>query len=185
MAKRLVCVVEGKGEVEAVPVLCARIVFVHLGAPRSEWAVDADPIRLPRSQLVDERVARGARPPRAEGLARASGLIRGRGAHAALVLVDSDGDCPASWGPAARLSSGHSAVMAVREYEAWLLAGHSRVDDADTVRNPKAVAAREWPGYRPTTRQAELTRSMDLSAAEQRSASFRYLVRELRRLVGG
>ena len=42
MKRRLVCIVEGQGEVAAIPNLCARILN-HLGV--SDWVVGRDPIR--------------------------------------------------------------------------------------------------------------------------------------------
>lgn len=191
MPRRLVCVVEGHGEVTAIPRLCARILYAHLGLGSHEWTVDADPIRQPRSLLVDERGGEGQRPPRLDGLSKALRLVRARGAHAALVLVDADTDCPAAWGPGAREGIRAqilgAAVMAVREYEAWLLAGHEAVtlleDDAERLKNPKAQAMTTWPGYEPTTHQLELTASMDLALAIRRSRSFAYLVRSLRTLT--
>jgi hypothetical protein len=51
-----------------------------------------------------------------------------RPANAVLVLCDSDDDCPAVWGPEAKkLVSKRTiggAVMAVREFEVWLLTSH-------------------------------------------------------------
>lgn len=191
MPRRLVCVVEGHGEVAAIPKLCARVLYAHLEVDRSAWTVDPDPIRRPKGRLVDERGPTGQRPPHLDGLSKAIRLVRARGAHAALVLVDADADCPAAWGPGARAGireqTAGAAIMVVREYEAWLLAGHAEVelpgDDAERVKNPKAQAMKTWPGYKPTTHQLDLTVSMDLALAIRRSRSFDYLVRSLRTLT--
>lgn len=181
MPRRLVCVVEGHGEVDAAPVLCARILHAH-GIGPDRWVVDRDPIRQPRGQLV----APGGNP-REDGLAKVVRLVRARHGDAAVVLVDADSDCPGGWGPAARAIVARQlpgcAVMPVREYEAWLLAGHRASDEPDAQRNPKALAGRRWPGYSPTTHQRTLTQSLDVAEAERRSPSFAYLVRELRRVV--
>lgn len=184
------CVVEGHGEVAAVPTLCARVLYQLLGRLPADWGVDRDPIRQPLSALVDERQPSPLRPPRAEGVEKAVNLaMRSRRASALLLLVDADKDCPVAWGPAARdlaaTRAPPAAVMAVVEYEAWLLAGHRAFADADAdaVRNPKAVAVRIWPGYAETTHQVRLTRSLELKLAAQRSASFRKLVRDLKRLT--
>ncbi len=42
MPRRLVCIVEGKGDVQAIPNLCSRI-LVHLSA--HQWFVDKAPVR--------------------------------------------------------------------------------------------------------------------------------------------
>lgn len=189
MPETLLCVVEGKGEVAAAARLCSRILHLHLEIPASAWVVDRDPIRQPRGQLVDERAPAGRRPPREEGLAKAIRLVRARPASAALVLVDADADCPGAWGPPARelitVQIPGVAVMAVREYEAWLLAGHAAFagPNPDELRNAKAHAQTLWRGYRPTTHQLRLTESLDLELASERSGSFRYLVESLRRLT--
>lgn len=191
---RLVCVVEGHGEVLAMTTLCARVLHGHLGVPPERWFVDKDPIRHPRSGLVDERVLSPSRPPREDGLSRVVQLARARPADAALVVVDGDKDCPAAWGPPAtaliQAQVPGFAVMAVREYEAWLLAGHAEAsledvaDDADAVRNAKARAGRVWRGYRPTTHQLEKTRTLDVALAIRRSRSFGHLVRAVAGLTG-
>jgi hypothetical protein len=191
MPRRLVCVVEGHGEVEAIPQLCAGVLYRHLGVTNRDWGIDPNPVRQPRNRLVDQRGPEGRRPPHGDGITKALALVRGRSAGAALVLVDSDKDCPGAWGPPARdlvrAQIAGIAVMAVREYEAWLIAGHAAVelegDDADAVRNPKGKAKDVWAGYKPTTHQLKLTREMDIGLAVRRSRSFAYLVEALRQLT--
>lgn len=102
MTRRLVCIVEGHGEVTAIPTLCARVLYTLLGREPSKWAVDRDPIRQPRSQLVDEAISSPNRPPRLEGVDRALGLALARpNVGAVMVVVDSDKDCAVAWGPPA------------------------------------------------------------------------------------
>jgi hypothetical protein len=139
---------------------------------------------------VAEGAPRGRRGPQVEGVLKAVALVRARSADAALLLVDRDEDCTGPWGPPTRaLVSAQlpcAAVMVVREYEAWLLAGHAAwvgADDVAGVRNAKATVRAHWPAYKPTTHQLALTTSLDLGLAERRSASFRYLVAALDRLT--
>jgi hypothetical protein len=189
--RRITCVVEGKGEVAAVPRLVARILYQLLERSPVAWQVDADPIRQPRGRLVAEGEPRGKRGPHPVGVPRAIALVRARSAHAALILVDRHQDCTGPWGPPTRaLVSAQlpgAAVMVVREYEAWLLAGHSAWSgpgNAAEVKNAKAALKHLWPRYKPTTHQLDLTNTMDLRLASDRSASFRYLVAQLHRLTG-
>ena len=183
--KRLVCVVEGKGEVAAIPRLCARILG-HLGI--SGWYVDEDPIRQPRGALVDMRGPSEMRRCLPEGIRRAVGLALKRRPQGVLVLCDSDDACAAVWGPdasalvAERVAGG--AVMAVREYEAWFLGGlptadlqRLRLKHPEAVRDAKGRMTRVVPGYLPTTHQLEQTRILNIEAARRRCPSFDKLVR--------
>src|SRR5687767_7263017 len=101
--RRLVCIVEGKGEVQALPNLCARI-LVSLSA--HQWFVDKDPIRRPRSQLVDERVKSPGRPCREDGVHKALEQAAARHPDAILVTCDADDDCPGSWAASIDSSQG-------------------------------------------------------------------------------
>jgi len=186
--KRLVCIVEGEGEVEAMPHLCARA-LVHLGI--YHWRVDPSPIRWPRSKLVDERARSPSRPPHFEGIAGAMALARRRPADAVLLLVDSDDDCPVHWGPAAAEAASRLlpsvAVMAVREYESWLLESFPAetllalglAGPASERRGAKELLKKLVPGYKPTTHQLAITRTIDLAAVRGRSESFDKLMRSI------
>src|SRR5687768_18396006 len=92
--KRLVCVVEGKGDVEAIPTLCSRVLH-WLGA--SAWVVDKQAIRQPRTKLVDGAVRGPAKPCKAAEMARILALAAARDPDAVLVLCDSDDECPGAW----------------------------------------------------------------------------------------
>lgn len=182
--KRLVCVVEGHGEVEAVPALCAKV-RDYLSAWL--WIVDPSPVRQPRSCLVDQSV-RSPHRRASERLGRAVELALTRPADAVLILCDADDDCAATWGPSAesvvsaRVAA--AAVMVVREYEAWLLAsvhkesvlgGRAIEDIRDAKRRLGVVRA----GYKPTVHQLELTQEVDVPLLRGLSASFDKLVRSL------
>lgn len=107
-------IVEGHGEVPAVPVLVRKlgelmgIPFVPVGAP----------FRSKRSQLGQK-----------DGLQRVIGRARGEpNCKALLVLLDADDDCPKeeapkllTWAEEAAAPLPIALVMANREYEAWLL----------------------------------------------------------------
>jgi hypothetical protein len=192
VARRLVCVVEGKGDVEALPNLCSRV-RDYLEA--WDWFVDPQPVRQPRGRLVDESAPSPARPCRADGAARAIRLALARPADAVLLTCDSDDDCPAVWGPSARavvtqVTRGE-AVMVVREYEGWLLYAFGDaalakvgVTDPERIRGAKEKLRKLVPGYKPTTHQLEITRKIDLGRLRRESASFDKLVRSLAGIFG-
>jgi hypothetical protein len=191
--KRLVCIVEGKGEVAAIPSLCVRILQQHLGV--EGWIVDRDPIRQPRSKLVDERVRSPRRPCNGEGMRNAVALARTRSADAVLVLCDADDDCPAIWGPDALKQlvapTRGVAVMAQREYEAWLLLSYTEqqrkaagVRDPELTRDAKGELRKLFRDYSPARDQLKATRSLDISRVRARSDSFDKLVRAIGSLCG-
>lgn len=188
--KRLVCVVEGKGEVEAVPCLCSKLLS-RLAI--DDWFVDPHPIRQPRSKLVNERERSPKRHAHEDGLERAIRLALTRPADGILVLCDSDDDCPAIWGPSAqsvvsRLSHG-VAVMVIREFEAWLL-----VDELasplingrpiDGLRDVKSRLRQFESRYKPTTHQLKLSRKLNVDKVWEYSDSFDKLVRAIATIAG-
>jgi hypothetical protein len=192
--KRLVCIVEGDGEVRAIPTLCHRV-FAHLGV--QGWLVDQEPIRQPRSSLVDARMARPKRRCREEGVINALALARRtRKPDAVLMLCDEDDDCAATWGPDATrvlrgVIPGAIAVMAVREFETRLLL--ARDDDTlkaagihhpGTKRDAKRLLEALVPGYLPSTHQLSETRGIDVAFLRTRSPSFDKLVRSIAELCG-
>ena len=190
---RIVPIVEGHGEVEAVPILLRRIA----ATVRPAAAVDVlSPIRIDRSKIV--------KPPELE---RAVDLAARRtGADGRiLILLDADDDCPARLAAellqrarAARTDRAIRVVLAKTEYEAWFLAAASSIAgqrniavDAAAPADPEAVrGAKEWlarrmpPGrkYRPTLHQAALTKLFDLDAARA-APSFDKLWRDLTALL--
>lgn len=190
--KRLVCIVEGQGEVVAVPNLCARIIqYLRV----EQWIVDPMPIRQPRARLVDERTKSPRRPCNTDGIRRAVALAHARPADAVLVLCDADDDCPAVWAPdALKLLTAPvpgAAVMAQREYEAWLLASYpeeqwkaEKVRDPERIRDAKGELRKLIPGYLPTVHQLAATRRLDIPRVRARSDSFDKLVRSLGSLCG-
>ncbi len=134
---RIQPIVEGHGDVAALPVLLRRLI-----KEAQTWSVDVGrPIRVPRGKIVQQ-----AEVERAVRLA----LLQPE-CGAVLILFDGDRDCPARLGPSvqtwAAARAGNvpcSVVIAHREYEAWFLAaieslrGYRGVrDDAETHPNPE------------------------------------------------
>jgi hypothetical protein len=187
---RLVCIVEGHGDVEATAILCARI-FAHLEA--YTWFVDKYPVRQPRSKLVDETMPSPNRPASLESLRNAIALAQARPADAVLVVCDADDDCAAVWGPSASALVGSmtvgGAVMAVREYETWMIASRERramigSRSLESIRGAKEYLRKTVADYKPTHHQAQLTRDIDIEVARSVCDSFDKLVRTLAAVAG-
>lgn len=187
MRKQLTCVVEGHGEVAAVPVLCNRVFRELLDV--HDWYVDNDPIKLPRGELVDARSKGPGRSVR-----RGLELVVGRRASGALIVCDVDDDCPVIWSRGvAEMSVADNryppiaAVMCCREFESWILHGVARsfpaakglADPDRSPRDAKGKLAEVLGRYRPTLDQLNLTRELDLAEVWRRSKSFDKFVRSL------
>jgi hypothetical protein len=189
------CVVEGHGEVRALPVLVRRLV------PRlfpGEYVEVPQPHRQNRSKLM-----RAGELERAVDFAAMR--VRG-GPGGVLVLLDADDDCPAESGPqllarakAAAPDLPTEVVLANREYEAWFLAGLSSLSgsrglkeqladypDPEFPRDAKGRLQsymREGTTYSETIDQAPLSARLDLDLARQRSASLDKLVRGIEAII--
>ncbi len=190
--KRLVCVVEGKGDVEAIPTLCSRILH-WMKAPA--WFVDKQAIRQPRTKLVDGTVKGPGKPCKPQEMARILALAGARKPDAVLILCDADDECPGVWAASVPRLTHHklpvAAVMAVREYEAWLLWAldaavltGAGLEDPERIRDAKGALARIDPAYQPTIHQLPRTRALDITRVTEHSRSFNKLVRELAKLCG-
>jgi len=186
-------IVEGHGEVSAVPILLRRL-WQEL-VPHLDLRV-APPIRVSRKKLVKanelekavEFAARQVRPPRA-----------------VLVLIDADDDCPAELGPllmararGARSDVPAGVVLAKREFEAWFVAaiesigGHRGlaqdlkvVSDPESIGDAKKTLTRSMAGsraYSPVGDQPALTAVFNMQLARRRSDSFDKCWREVERL---
>lgn len=174
-------VVEGHGEVQALPVLLRRL-GQHLGAGHIRVA---KPYRMPKTQLLRAGQLEGA-------VDLQSRQVRARGG--VLVVVDADDDCPAWLGPAllgrarsARPDKRVSVVLANRELEAWFLADRpdrDRPEDPEAVRGAKELVRQRRGRYRPTANQAGLVAGMDLGRARRWAPSFDKLCREVAGLLG-
>jgi len=186
----VVCIVEGHGEVEALPVLVRRIaqelgVFVRVPPA----------IRQPKSKLLRE-----------DDLRRAVRLAAKRAgpADAILVLLDADDDCPAVLAPrmlatvrAERPDRPIAIVLAMREFEAWFLAaadslvgGNSLLPGTKPPAEPERVRdAKGWLSQAMGSRYSEVldqprfAARFDLAAARSACPSFDKLSRELASLL--
>lgn len=190
MKRRLVCIVEGQGEVAAIPNLCARILH-HLEV--TDWVVGKEPIRCKRSALVDARLPRPRRPCREDEVLKLMHLAlrKPHAADAVVLLCDEDEDCAATWGPDASRVMGQrgvgAAIMAVHEYESWLLLNRSDEElraAGVTVpvmgRGAKGALRKLVPDYSPTLHQLQETqRIRDIATLRARSPSFDKLVRSI------
>lgn len=187
-------IVEGHGDVNAVPLLLRRIAFESIGLASF---VCLQPFRLPRGKLIkpDEL-------SRALALARIK-LQAAAGPRLVLIVMDADDDCPVEVAQhlrrqheAALAHTATSIVLAVREYESWFIAGslcetHHRdlravtphYPDPERIADAKLVFEREFMKegrtYSETADQPKFTACLDLASA-MRSASFSKLVRDLR-----
>jgi hypothetical protein len=187
----IVPLVEGQGEEEAAGVLLRRLFHRE---QRFDVQV-ARPFRVKRHKVIkDGELERSL-----------TQAFRSRSAAAALVLLDSDDDCPVEL--AAQLSDRARAasfphvlvVCACREFEAWFLAAKSSLrgrcdirDDAEcvagaeTLRDAKGRLTSNMTGsrrYLEVVDQPRLAAAVDLDLAEANSRSFQKLCKGLRELL--
>ena len=185
-------IVEGHGEVAAVPVLLRR--FVH---DAEAWKVGVGkPIRRSRGQLVQQ-----AQLQQAVSLA-----LRQPGCGAVLIMFDGDDDCPAELGPTvhrwATATAGRvpcEVVLPHREYEAWFLAAieslrgvHGVRSDARLHPDPEAPrGAKEAlearmhsdKSYLERTHQPAFSAQFSMAAAHAQCRSFRKLTKSFANLL--
>ncbi len=195
MLGSLACIVEGDGEVAAVPIAIRRII---------QW-VDPSlivnihyPIRVSRPKLVKP----GELERTVDFAARRAGK-----SGAVLIVLDSDDDCPASLGPEllgrarkARSDLPISVVLAKREFEGWFLASAESLrglrglaadlappPDPESIRGAKAwLTARMIAGrsYKETVDQPALAALFDLQQART-APSFDKFFRDVVAIVEG
>jgi len=193
MTKKVVPIVEGHGEEDAVPILLRKLICEHLQACDIE--VDR-PIRKKRSELVNpDELARWVRI--AAQVAGCVGIV---------VIFDADDDCAATLGPQlTEFAREHIesipvyVVLAVREYESWLLASiDSLKGKAGLRQDPELPSggpeskrdAKGWiernmieRPYVETLHQAKMTNWLDVNLAAKNSRSFRKLLNDVEDLV--
>ncbi|WP_083438349.1 DUF4276 family protein [Caldimonas brevitalea] len=182
----IVSIVEGDGEVRAVPLLLRRIAegqgIFDLTVPQ--------PIRVHRDQFIRRPDELKRKLLLAAAKAGDSGAI--------LVLLDADDECPVELAADISRQSARvlphrtvSVVIAVREYEAWFLAGAKSLAgkrgldtciespaDPDSPRNAKGWLNDRMKGsrYHEVVDQPALTALLDIDDAATRSRSLRKLV---------
>lgn len=187
---RVASVVEGDGEVMALPVLLRRL---------AQWRTPGintqvlPPIRVAKDRFLNRPMEFERHLQLAAAKCGDEGWV--------LLLLDADDDCPAAKGaeltarahevlPHRRLA----VVLANREYEAWFIAAaaslngcrgfmHGEQDakvDAEQPRNAKGWMAQRMAArvYRETTDQAAFSAVFDLDMAFGNSRSFRKLCSE-------
>lgn len=188
-------VVEGHGEVTAVPPLIRRIVTAYVP---DAYVEVGRPIRTKRNDLVQPGGIENA----VELAARQTGAEDG-----ILVLIDADKDCPVELATelldrAQRRRPDRSirVVVAKSEFEAWFLASaHSLAGerglpqdlapppDPEAVRDAKGWLSDRTPrgrSYKPTVDQAALAQIFDLDEA-QSARSFRKFIKDVLELARG
>ena len=192
----IVPVVEGDGDVSALPALLSRIL-------------------LEKHSRTDVAVAQGK-----SGVVSANGrsnlerkfesflqhALNKPECDAILILLDSDGDCPVELArrllqrcEQMSLIRPVEIVCANRSYESWLLASLNTIrgqrgiredaalsQAAEDVPNPKQWLTDQMPSgqaYKETTHQAALTQHIDIDIAHSNSRSFRRLCHALELLL--
>jgi Domain of unknown function (DUF4276) len=185
------CIVEGHGEVAALPILLRRF---------AAWEgrdLDIDvpqPIRVKRDRFLRSEDDFRKYLFLADSKCSADGLV--------LLLLDADDDCPAELGPDLLARARGvlpkrmiSVVLANREFEAWYIGAAKSLDGfrgfgikpgdspdrAELPRDAKGwLASRILRGsYGETTDQPAFAARMDLSQAFDNCRSFRKLCRDL------
>jgi hypothetical protein len=190
MPPLLACIVEGQGELEAVPILVRRIaqeVCPDRGVTVSSL------FRIPRSRLVKSGELERAVELAARRVGRTGAI---------LIILDSDDECPAALGPdllaravQKRPDMSIRVVLAKREFEAWFLAGAESLRgrrgltaDLRSPENPEGIrGAKEWltahmtgdRHYVETLDQAALAAVLDLTMVRQRADSFDKFFRDI------
>jgi Domain of unknown function (DUF4276) len=190
---QIASLVEGDGEVEALPVLIRRVVAEI--APGITPLIPR-PFRHPASSIQ-----------KSGGLERSLGAVAERfPGHSIVVLMDCDDDCPKELGPRmaerairARPDLQISFILAHREYESWFLAaaeslaGRRRLEAdlvapeiPEDIRDAKGWLSKHIHGtgrYSPTQDQAALSQWLDLSRTRLKSRSFRKFWKEIESIL--
>jgi hypothetical protein len=174
--KFLAPIVEGHGEVEAVPILLHRIASAV--EPNNPIRVNR-PIRVKAGSFLND----------AGYFEKYVTLASGKAAQengSVLMILDCEDQCPAHLGPrllaqaqAVRLDANYFVVLASREYESWFLAAAASLSginglpnqlvspaNAEEIRDAKGWLGKQMTGrYDPITHQSEFTREFDLEQA--------------------
>jgi hypothetical protein len=189
----IVPIVEGHGEVMAVPTLIRRTAAAV--SPGTNVNVPP-PIRARRGSVV--------KPGELEKCVRLAAGKGGRDGRI-LVLLDADRDCPAELGPEllARAQKEHAdrriaVVLANTEYEAWFVAAAPSLAgprglstdvtepaNPESLRGPKGWISKqmETPPYKPNKHQARFTERFDLGMACRAAPSFDKMWRSVAALL--
>lgn len=186
---RIISIVEGDGEVEALPVLLRRLATWK---PAAVMPDVLPPIRVRRDRFLNKDEEFKKQLLLAATKCGEGGWI--------LIVLDADDDCPATTGQdifnRAKQIVPHrkiSVVLANREFEAWFiaaatslhghrgfLAGEHEQVDAETLRDAKGWMRRHMREgvYREILDQPAFSARLDLQLAHDQSRSFRKLCKE-------
>ena len=189
-------IVEGHGEVKALPIILRRLLLFL--APQKTWLVP-EPIRIPKGSFLNRPDERR----RALDLA----AIKGSAAKSSfiLILLDSDGECPAAAAPAllaqcknARSDQQMALTFAHHEFEAWFIAAATslrskrglpidlaRPDNPEAIQDAKGWLKQRRTGrvYSPTIDQPAFASLFDMDDARRHAPSFDKFCRDLESLV--
>jgi hypothetical protein len=189
----LASVVEGHGEVEALPALIRRIgdAVGFVGALHVN-----PPIRVKSGSFLNDQ----------DYFHKYVALAAGKAAErngSLLILLDCDDDCPATVGPAllrraqaARANVNIFVALAHREFETWFITAAPSLrgrrglpqdlkapHDAEKIRDAKGwLSDRMSTSYDPVIHQLEFTREFDLKLART-NRSFDRLYHQIQRFL--
>jgi len=198
---RIQPIVEGHGEVDAVPILLRR-----LGSELLSAAIEVlRPIRQPKYSLLNRQETLG----KATGIAAnklAAATSSSEDMNVILLLMDADEEPACILGPDL-LSRLHSmrgdlefiCVVATVEFETWFVAAAASLEryldltgTTGLPENPESsrlgkgwIQARFRGTYKETVDQPKLTASMDLESCRRNSRSFDKLCRGLEKYTAG
>lgn len=174
--RQIVSIVEGPGDAAALPVLVRRVLDAQ-GA--------SDDVQVLKPRFGRKGKAGLLRPGEIEREARRA-FNKARGDARVLLLIDADDDCAATRGPELqrRLDDEFgagvcAAVVAVREYENWLIADEAVLDAKRSLSDRRT----DGRSYRPTADQAHLTELVDIETIHASCRSFRKLWDEVERMA--
>jgi hypothetical protein len=189
----VISIVEGDGEVAALPVLLRRV----SGWLTPQVAINvARPIRVRRDQFLNREDIFSKQLLLASKLCLSPGWI--------MILLDADDDCPqdlaADIYARAKLILPEreiSVVLANHEYEAWFVAAAISLDgkrgfvvppkipEAEVLRGPKQWISKQIPqgAYHEVVDQPALSAAIDLTLTHENSRSFRKLCSDWTKLV--
>ncbi len=185
MQPLIVPLVEGHGEIEAVPLLLRR--FSAEKTPKISLKINP-PLRVRAgSFLSDENYFKKYIKLASAKAMQGNGLV--------LILLDCEDDCPANLGPdllrkakEIRADVEYLVVLAYREYESWFIAAAESLrgchglpnsltspDDVEAIRGAKEWLGRRMPNkYVPQIHQAGFTNKIDFDLASTVSSFRRF-----------
>jgi hypothetical protein len=175
-----ICIVEGDGEKEAVPLLLRRIVHEKF----QRWGAQFKPYNAHgRGNIVNQ----------ANFMRIFERALLEPNLEAVFIVVDSEGDCPkdlarklSQWVRQRNPRVPVAIVVAHRCYEAWLLAGHCWSSQPETIAPgtaKKRVGEKMGQPYKEKIDQPRLTAQMAIGRVFRRCRSFRRFVHAVGQLL--